>query len=182
MDNLTQLAGLIRRRNLLEREITALIGRPAQPGHLGEFIASRIFYITLEESASHKSIDGRFNAGPLKGRSVNIKWYALHEGLLDITPDALLDFYLVLTGPKSGTMTSRGRVRPWTIEAVYLFDAHDLVSQLDAAGVKIGTATSVRHQFWERAEIYPHQNNPKLIVSGEQRNQIRLFGANSLDG
>jgi hypothetical protein len=109
MDDLTQLAGLIRRRNLLEREITALVGRPAQIGHVGEYIASRIFHVTLEESASHKSIDGRFGAGPLQGRTVNIKWYAMQEGLLDITPEAPPDFYLVLTGPKTGAMPSRPR-------------------------------------------------------------------------
>ncbi len=97
MDDLTQLADLIKKRNLLEREITALVGRPAEIGHIGEYIASRVFHIALEESASHKSIDGRFRDGPLKDRTVNIKWYARREGLLDITPDALPDCYLVLT-------------------------------------------------------------------------------------
>jgi hypothetical protein len=73
MDDLTQLADLIKKRNSLERQITALIGRPAQIGHIGEYIASRIFRIVLEESASHKSMDGRFSDGPLKGGTVNIK-------------------------------------------------------------------------------------------------------------
>ena len=182
MDSLMQLADLIKRRNSLEREIAALIGRPAQIGHIGEYIASRIFRIVLEESASHKSIDGRFSDGPLKGCTVNIKWYALREGLLDITPGALPDYYLVLTGPQSAAMTSRGRVRPWIIEAVFLFDGKELSAQLEAQKVRIGIASSVRQQFWEQAEIYPHQRSAKLMVSEVQREQLRLFNADSVGG
>lgn len=101
MNNLEQLAELIRKRNALEREIKALIGRPAAIGHIGEYIAATVFDIALEESATQKGIDGHFTDGPLKDRTVNIKWYARREGLLDITPDGLPDYYLVLTGPKS---------------------------------------------------------------------------------
>jgi hypothetical protein len=111
MDDLDRLAEVIRKRNSLECEITALIARPAQIGHIGEYIASTIVYIALKESASHKSIDGHFREEPLKGCSVNIKWCALYEGTLDVTPDSLPDFHLVLTGPKSGAMSSRGQVR-----------------------------------------------------------------------
>jgi hypothetical protein len=180
MDELIQLADLIRRRNLLEREITALIGRPAQIGHIGEYIASKVFLIDLEESASHKDIDGRFSDGPLKGYTVNIKCYAMREGLLDITPGTRADYYLVLTGPKSAVMTSRGRVRPWVIEAVYLFEIHPLVAKLEAQGIKIGIASSIRQQFWDQAEIYPNQRSTKLIVSEEQQKQLRLFNATSV--
>jgi hypothetical protein len=175
VDDLTQLADLIKKRNLLEREITALVGRPAEIGHIGEYIASRVFHIALEESASHKSIDGRFRDGPLKERTVNIKWYARREGLLDITPDALPDYYLVLTGPKSGAVTSRGQVRPWTIENVFLFDAQTLVDELKHGGVKIGVATSVRQHLWAKAEIYPAQRNDLLELSEEQREALMLF-------
>ena len=178
MDSLIQLADLIKRRNSLEREITALIGRPAQIGHIGEYIASRIFRIVLEESASHKSIDGHFSDEPLKGCTVNIKWYAMREGLLDITPGAPPDYYLVLAGPQSASMTSRGRVRPWTIEAVFLFDG----KELEAQGVGIGIASSVRQQFWEQAEIYPHRKSAKLMLSEVQREQLRLFNADSVGG
>ena len=182
MDDLTQLADLIKRRNSVARDITALIGRPAQIGHIGEYVASRIFHIVLEEDAAHKGSDGRFSDAPLKGRTVNIKWYSMREGLLDINPDALPDYYLVLAGPQSAAISSRGRVRPWIIEAVFLFDAHDLVRQLEALGVRIGTASSVRQRFWEQAEIYPNQSSTKLLVSEEQRKQLRLFNANSLAG
>ncbi len=177
MDNLAQLAELIKKRNLIERDITALIGRPAQIGHIGEYIASRIFHIELEKSASRKSIDGCFSEEPYKGCTVNIKWYALHEGLLDITPEALPDYYLVLTGPKSGAMSSSGKVRPWTIEHAFLFEGQALVNELTRGGVKIGIATSVRQHLWERAEIYPTHNENLFELSKEQRDALALFSS-----
>ena len=177
MDDLTQLAELLKKRNLLEREITTLIGRPAEIGHIGEFIASSVFRIALEKSASHKSIDGHFRGGPLKESTVNIKWYARREGALDITPDALPDYYLVLTGPKSGAVTSRGQVRPWTIENVFLFDAQTLIDELKRGGVKIGVATSVRQHLWTKAEIYPVQRNDLLELSEDQREALMLFSS-----
>jgi hypothetical protein len=57
-DDLVRLADLVRERNALELAISALISRPAAIGHIGEFIASRIFGITLEQSASARGIDG----------------------------------------------------------------------------------------------------------------------------
>ena len=32
--------------------------------------------MNLEPSASNRGYDGRFTAGPLQGRTVNIKWYS----------------------------------------------------------------------------------------------------------
>jgi hypothetical protein len=129
----------------------------------------------LEESASQKGLDGRFTHGQLAGRSVNIKWYAKREGLLDVTPDALPDFYLVLAGPKSAASSSRGEDRPWVIENVYLFDAPQLVRRLRSRGVKIGIATSVRQQLWDEAEIYPTARNTRLILSNAQRKLLAHF-------
>ncbi len=177
MEELTQLAELIKKRNLLEREITALIGRPAGIGHIGEYIASKVFNITLEESASRKSIDGHFETEPLKGRTVNIKWYAFREGILDITPEFLPDYYLVLTGSKSSMMNSRGRVRPWTIDGVFLFEAQSLVDELRTGRVKIGIATSVRKHLWEKAEIYPAHGNNLLELSINQCDALDLFNS-----
>lgn len=175
MDSLNQLSELLKKRNMLEEEITALIGRPAAIGHIGEYIASKIFKISLQESASYKSLDGRFAEGPLSGRSVNIKWYALREGLLDITPEAFPDEYLVFTGPKATAMNSKGRTRPWLITAAFLFEASDLVTQLQAKSLKVGVASSVAHEHWAIAEIYPTQRNTRLIVTDEQRQQLALF-------
>ena len=175
MDDLIQLAKFIDARNQIEREITALIGRPAAIGHIGEYIAARVFNIALEESASHKSSDGYFRDEPLKGRTVNIKWFAFQEGILDITPESLPDYYLVLTGLKSGTMTSRERVRPWTIEKVFLFDAQSLANELKLIGVKMGIATSVRRHLWEKTEIYPTDHNDLFQLSPVQRDALALF-------
>jgi hypothetical protein len=179
MDDLIHLAKLIHMRNQTEREISALIGRPASIGHIGEFIASRIFNIVLEQSASHKSSDGYFADGALQGRTVNIKWYAFQEWLLDITPLSLPDFYLVLTGRKADAMTSPSRIRPWTIGSVYLFNAQELVDNLKRAGVSIGTATTVRRQHWEQAKIYPASRNELLELSPSQREALALFSSGS---
>jgi hypothetical protein len=176
-DDLTRLAELLRRRNALECEITEIIARPASIGHIGEYIAGRICNISLEHSATSKGIDGRFNDGLLRGRSVNIKWYALREGLLDITPDFLPDYYLVLAGPRSPAMTSRGRTRLWSIEGIYLFNSGGLVGQLQSRGVKLGVACSVAQSFWEQAEVYPIQRCSDLVLSTEQRQQVMLFSA-----
>ena len=52
--DLAHLAGLIRRRNDIDAEIAAAIGRPALAGHIGEFIASEIFGIDLEPGAPER--------------------------------------------------------------------------------------------------------------------------------
>lgn len=176
-DELARLADLVKRRNALECEITELIARPASIGHIGEFIASRIFNISLQHSASSKGIDGHFNDGTLKNRSVNIKWYAMREGLLDITPDFLPDYYLVLVGPRSPVMSSRGRTRPWTIDSVYIFNTSTLIDQLQFRGVKLGIACSVANSIWAKAEVHPNQTSSELALSPEQHQQITLFRA-----
>jgi hypothetical protein len=148
----------------------------AQIGHIGEYIASRIFGIVLEESASRMSVDGRFAGGVLIHRTVNIKWYAKREGVLDLTPEALPDYYLVLAGPWSSAGSSRGEVRPWVIESVYLFESKELMGALRARGVKMGIATNVAQEIWEAAEIYPNQHSHWLNVSDEQHKKLQLFG------
>ena len=175
MDDLTRLAQLIQTRNQVARDIASLIGRPAIIGHVGEYIAARVFRIALEESAAQKGIDGRFTDGPLQGRTVNIKWYGQREGLLNITPASLPDYYLAMAGPKAPAASSRGAIRPWVICSVHLFDAHELVGDLRGRGIKIGVATSVRQQLWEQAEIYPLPRNGTLVLSAEQRRLLALF-------
>ena len=175
MDGLVRLAGLIMARNAIAREITMIIGRPAELGHIGEYIASRVFGVALEKSASRKSVDGRFIEGALAGRSVNIKWYAKREGTLDLATELPPDFYLVLAGPRAGSQSSRGGERPWKISSVHLFKTTELMEVLEARGVKIGGATSVAQELWEAAEIYPNQRSPWLVVSEEQREKLRWF-------
>jgi len=179
MDKLAELADLIKQRNKVETRIAKIIGRPAQIGHVGEYIAASIFGIQLEHSAAQRGIDGRFRRGALDGKTVNIKWYAKMEGLLDITPKYLPDFYLVMAGPKFGAASSRGTSRPWRISSVYLFASQALMRILNARGVKIGTATSVPSYLWHEAEVYPTQQNNQLMLSSDQREQLELFRLSS---
>lgn len=85
MDDLERLADLLEQMNRVGNEIAQRIQRPALTGHLGEFIASRIFRIDLEASATSRSKDEHFRDGPLAGRSANVKCYPKIE-TLDIRP------------------------------------------------------------------------------------------------
>lgn len=173
--DLAEFAALLRERNVLDERIGQLINRPMTAGHAGEWIASRIFDIELEPSAVAKAIDGRFRAVPLAGKSVNIKWYLKREGLLDMTDAPELHYYLVLTGPKATAQDVR-TVRAWRIDGVYLFDAHKLLTEQRARGVKIGVASGIREAQWLAAEIYPTATNPHLVMNADQRHLLALFG------
>lgn len=174
--SLERLAELIRQRNAHEEAITRIIGRPAQIGHLGEYIASAVFDITLSDSATEKAIDGAFTYGPLAGRTVNIKWYAKDEGIIDLNLGTTPDYYLVLVGPRASAMSSKGATRPWLINSVYLFAAATLHEALRTRGVKLGVATSVHRALWDDAKIFPEQRNPLQPISADQRRLLLLFG------
>lgn len=174
-DALLQLAELIRARNTIHTEIAALIGRPALPGHVGEFLASEVFGIDLHSSAVHPGNDGLFTQAPDMGSSVNIKWYLAFCGLLDLNPVQRPDYYLVLTGPKLPPASSTKTDQRWLIRSVYLFQTATLFGELETRGVKIGIATSVRQAQWTAAEVYPQANNPLLPLTDEQRSLLSLF-------
>ena len=174
-DVLERLAALLKQRNAIDRGIAGILDRPALSGHFGEFVASRVFDIELHDSAVRKDSDGRFASGPHAGKTVQVKFYAKREGVLDMSTDVQPHFYIVLTGPWTPAVSSRGTTRPWVIEAAYLFDGPSLVSRL-AGKVKIGVATSVRNAFWDEAEIYP-RNNPAFPLSPAQRDMLALFRA-----
>lgn len=169
------LAGLIKKRNAIEAEIAAIINRPGEIGHVGEFIASRIFNIKLEHSAVTAGWDGHFTKGPLAGKTVNIKWYPKREGLLDLN-QFNPDYYLVLTGGRSNAETSRGKTRPWLISEVFLFETRWLLNELTGRKVKIGIATSVASDYWEQARVYNGKESLLLPLSVEQRGMLDLFG------
>ena len=169
------LAELIRRKNRIDDEIAALVNRPAQLGHVGEFIAARIFGIRLYVSAVHAHSDGEFCAGTLAGRTVNVKWYPKREDNVDLTPDCACDFHLVMTGPHSPATRTVGATRPWVITSVYLFDTQQLLEEQRSRGVRIGVASSVKQAQWRAAEIYPNANNGLLIMTDEQRRLLALF-------
>jgi hypothetical protein len=169
------VAELLANRNVIDAEIAVTMGRPMTSGHLGEWIASQIFEIELEPSAVAAGIDGRFRSEALRGQTVNVKWYLKREGLLDTSESPRLDYYLVLTGPSSSAMSSRGSTRPWCIEAVYLFDARRLRAEQTERGVKRGVASSVLKRQWEAAEIFPAASNPALAISPRQAAMLALF-------
>ncbi len=146
-------------------------------GHVGEHVATEIFGIVLEHSASTKSIDGYFAAAPLAGRSVNIKWYGKQEGLLDLVRDDPPDYNLVMTGPRGPAMSSRGGVRPWLISHVFLFESTNLYDALDRTGSKIGVATSVRTHLWAEAEVFPEPTQSGIapyLRSAERTSDVQL--------
>ena len=175
MSKLEKLADLISERNRISKTISELIGRPALPRHIGEYIASKIFHIELEESATSKGIDGRFTEGPLKGKTVNIKLYGKREGFLDISLGNIADYYLVLTGPKSEPTSSRETSRPLVISNAYLFNMGELLKELRQRKVKIGIATSVASRYWQGAEIYPSNTNRTISITEWQTDQLGLF-------
>jgi hypothetical protein len=172
---LAELAALLRQRNALDARIGHLLDRPAHTGSIGEWIAARVFDIELEKAANAAGFDGHFISGALAGRTVNVKAYTRLEWMLDINPNAPLDYYLVFTGPISASVSSRGTLRPFCIDGVFLFDAQRLHGELVERGVKIGIATSVRAVQWSQAQIYPEANNSLLVLSQTQRSQLEIF-------
>lgn len=169
------MAALLQKRNAIDAKIAEIIHRPMTAGHLGEWLAAGIFDIQLMESATTAGLDGYFRSGPLRGRSVDIKWYLKQEGLLDVTESPDLDYYLVMTGPIAPAASSRNTVRPWCVDFVYLFDARALRQELIERGVKRGTATSVRKHQWLASEIYPSATNPSLPLTPDQRGLLQRF-------
>ncbi|MCL0055494.1 hypothetical protein M1N56_06455 [Dehalococcoidia bacterium] len=175
MSDLKQLADLLSSRNSIDVEIGAIIGRPAITGHIGEYIAAEIFDIGLSQSASEKSLDGYFQSGSLAGSSVNIKYYTVRGSILDITPDSLPDYYLVMMGSSVSSDSSRDMVYPADIASVHIFESSSLMAALRNRGVKIGVATSVVRHLWDSAEVYPHQTNEDFIISGNQADMLAQF-------
>ena len=175
MDELQRLAELVRKRNAVEREIGAIIHRPAINSHIGEYIAATVFHVALNTAANSKSFEGTFSDGPLAGKSVEVKCYGRLEELLDMQPDGQPDFYLVMTGPAGTAATARGVSRPFTIAQVFLFEGPTLSRFLQQRAEPAGADKVVGAEFWKTAEIYPEQRNTLLELSSEQRNQLQLF-------
>lgn len=172
---LAEFAALLRERNSIDARIGAMLNRPASVGNIGEWIAAKVFDIELTAAANNTAFDGHFTTGSLSGRTVNVKAYGRQESSLDVTKSPTLDYYLVLTGPKGALNSSRGALRPFCIESVYLFKSQDLLAALEAIGVKVGVASSVRSAQWNAAEIYPRATNPALILTDKQRAQLAMF-------
>lgn len=172
---LAELADLLRRRNVIDQQIGMLIDRPMTAGHAGEWIASKVFDIQLEPTAVATAIDGRLRAGPLAGKTVNVKWYLKREGILDMTESPALHYYLVLAGPKAAAKDER-TIRPWRIDAVYLSDAQQLLADQRSRGAQTGVAAGIRDAQWQAAEIYPTASSTVLVLTKDQRKQLQPYG------
>ena len=176
MDRLHKLSALVAERNNVSTRIANIIGRPAQLGHIGEFIASELFGVTLELSANNKGYDGRFSHGQLTGKTVDVKTYAKREGIIDLRVSDLPDYYLVLSGPVGPAASSRGQDRPWLLSGVHLFNATELVAALQSRGLRVGVATSVARNHWDAAEVFPRNHCNLLTLNEEQHLWLGSFG------
>ncbi len=172
MSNLPWLASLIKSRNTIDSKIATLIGRPAQVGNVGEYIAMLIFNIKRDETGKNRGYDGHFMQGPLAGQSVDVQWRPRHDGQLHIKQDAFPDYYLIFTGPETAVPA---QANPWLIERIFLFQTTELLNALRERGVQIGNSTSITGPLWERAEIYPVPRNHRLILSDEERKLLIHF-------
>jgi hypothetical protein len=172
MSDLPWLANLIKSRNTIDSKVATFIGRTAQAGNVGEYIASIIFKIKIDDAGRNRGYDGRFTLGPLAGHSVDVQWRTKHDGQINIKQDAYPDYYLILSGPEVATPAFSS---PWLIESIFLFQAQELLNALRERGVQIGGGTSVTGPLWERAEIYPTPRNNALVLSDEERKLLVLF-------
>lgn len=122
-----------------------------------------------------------FGSGALAEKSVNIKYYARMQSLLDMSasvdPADHAGYYLVLTGLRGSAGSSRGQLFAFSISAVYLFDSHQVIAGQTRRNVKLGVASSVPNPLWTAAMIYPEQVNPLLQLTEVQRQMLSLFGA-----
>lgn len=176
---LASLALLLEQRNSLDVHLAGLVGRPAFPQHIAEFVAALVFDLELNESASAKGDDGKFRSGPLAGKTVNVKYISSDQGTLDLQPDGSPDCYMVLAGPRESAGSSREQLRPFVVASVYLFDHSPLVADLQGRGVKVGTASSIRRTLWDRALIYGFPEpatGGRLALTDEQVGYLRRFG------
>ena len=175
MTELEHLAKAISKQNSASARVASIIGRPALRGHIGEFIASRVFNIKLHESASEKGSDGVFLDGVLAGSTVNVKFYGKHESLLDISEDSLPDVFLVLTGTKGSATSSSGQVRPICVEYVFLIPGAEALADAQSRNVSIGVATSFPNAFWDEREVYPSSRSKELDLTRDQIPLLKLF-------
>ena len=180
MEKIKEFAQLINQRNEIDHKIVKdYIGRPAEKGHIAEWIASKAFPITLNKKGNQSEYDGVFNSGSLKGKRVDIKYLAVNNRILDINNKLTSEVYLlVFTGPYEAAQSSKDKVRPFCISNIYLFNENELCRELKDNEVHVGIATSVRKKYWEENEIYP--NNKENLDIELNREVIELFRCKNL--
>lgn len=176
MTNLARLAELLRARNTVESNLANLLRSSVSLGTVGESIAAQIFHITPTPATRQNQFAGIFASQLCAGQTVDVQWCPRREGFLNIHSAPAPDYLLVLAGPRPESSTTRALVNPWLISSVHLFHSQELLAALRERGVQIGSHTSVIAQLWERAEIFPTQRNPSLMLTEEQRQLLKLFG------
>ena len=176
MSNLKQLSSLLVRRNAIDEKITALIGRPAIRGHVGEWIAQEIFKVKagkIRESEGLRRPVYRRSAGRTDGECEVVRQA---RGAARHQSSQRPGQYLVLTGPKAEATTSKGQTRPLVITEVFLFDASALVEQFKVQKRRLGVAASVRQHEWKTARVYPKAApGARLTLTDAQREALKLF-------
>lgn len=174
MGDIEKLASFLMERNEIDRKITEVIHRPAEKGHISEWIASKLFPIKLNYNGREKGYDGIFMDGTLEGKKVNVKYYSANQHIIDLNPNVGEDiFLLILTGPYSSVSSSKDQKRPFCISNIYLFNERNLCNSLQGGNVKVGVGSSVRREYWEANEIYPED---KLGYDlGMKRELLSLF-------
>ena len=154
MNSIGKLADLLKDRNKIDQQIAGIISRPAEKGHISEWIASKVFSIELNRNRNEKGYDGIFTEGSLKGKKVDIKYYTVNQHQIDLNPEISEDVYLlILTGPHRSA-SSENQYRQFCISDIYLFNERELCDKLKS-GVRVGKATSVKEGYWDRRKIYP---------------------------
>ena len=112
MRDMEDLVSLLRERNTIDQRITGIIHRPAEKGHIAEWIASKTFPIELNDDGNRKGYDGIFTDGDLKGKKVDVKFYPVNEHSIDLDPDVGDDVYLLIfTGSHRSSGSSKHQER-----------------------------------------------------------------------
>lgn len=156
MEDIESLAELLKERNMIDSKIVGIIHRPAEKGHMAEWIASQAFPIELNDKANRRDDDGVFTDGELKGKKVDVKFHSLNEHLINLNKEAAEDVWLlVFTGPYEPAGHPRKKNRPFRITNTYLFNEKELCNDLKKQKRKVGVGTSLKREYWEKAEIYP---------------------------
>lgn len=178
VNDLTHLADLIRIRNFVNSSISKIINHPAEVGHIAEYLLGKILDIELHDAANIKATDGIFRTGALAGKSVNVKYRAAQNRLLNLEevldPSLHAHFYLAVQGPKSPSKRSAGRELPFLIDSMYLFESTVLIPRITKPGQE-HLGRFVPTALWQEAMVYPEQINQALILTDEQKAALTLF-------
>src|SRR5437588_5155010 len=143
MNNLPQLASLLKSRDAIDYKIATIIGHPTQVQSVGEYIASVIFGIALTRKiVVHKNSDGHFVRGPLAGQTVDVQWRTKHDGILHLKTDPLPDYYLVFVRSKDATAVHSLSI-PWVIESAHRSHSAEQLRSLRERVVHLWTRTTI---------------------------------------